>query len=116
MDDVEDLPPSVSSIADYLAMMARSYDNHLKWNEQAKFKADLMNARRRWHSVSPTMFAAKLRLEGLREEDISELIDWLTKAQNGRRLVPHRGYRDFMFNPPPEAAADDRPPRTSRDW
>jgi hypothetical protein len=46
------LPPSVVSVAEFLAMKAKGYDNHLKWNEQAMFKADLMNARRRWIGVS----------------------------------------------------------------
>jgi len=36
----------------YLAQMARGYDNHLKWNEVAKLKADLMNVRHRWLGVS----------------------------------------------------------------
>lgn len=97
-----DLPPSVASIAEHLARMARGYNNHLKWNEQAMFKADLMNARRRWVGVDPTAFAAKLRSEGMRDEDISELIGWLQKAHAGRRLVPQRSYRSHVFSPPPE--------------
>ena len=36
----------------YLAQMARGHDNHLKWNEVAKLKADLMNVRHRWLGVS----------------------------------------------------------------
>ena len=36
----------------YLAPMARGYGNHLKWNEVAKLKADLMNVRHRWLGVS----------------------------------------------------------------
>ncbi|GIJ30788.1 hypothetical protein Vqi01_59500 [Micromonospora qiuiae] len=103
MANTEDLPPSVASIAEYLAMMARGYDNHLKWNEQAKFKADLMNARDRWRGVAPEAFATKLRREGMREEDILELVDWLKRAQAGRRLIPQRTYRSHTFSPPPEA-------------
>lgn len=115
MTDAQDLPPSVAEIAEYLAMMAKGYDNHLKWNEQAKFKADLMNARTRWYGVAPGAFAAKLRSEGMREEDILELVDWLKRAQAGRRLVPDRTYRDFTFGPPPEAPSSD-PRRSSRVW
>jgi len=115
MTHPEGLPSSVASIAEYLAMMAKGYDNHLKWNEQAMFKADLMNARDRWHGVAPEAFAAKLRQEGVREEDILELVDWLKKAQAGRRLVPERAYRDHIFSPPPEARTG-RPGRHSRDW
>jgi hypothetical protein len=95
------LPSDVAGIAEHLAQWARGYNNHLKWNEQAKFKADLMNARPRWQGVSPASFAAKLRDEGMREEDVKELADWLTRAQEGRRLVPHSSYRSFAFNPPP---------------
>ncbi|WP_089006321.1 hypothetical protein [Micromonospora viridifaciens] len=107
MAHTENLPSSVASIAEYLAMMARGYDNHLKWNEQAKFKADLMNARDRWRGVAPEAFAARLRREGMREEDILELVDWLKAAQAGRRLVPQRAYRDHIFSPPPDVPSSD---------
>ncbi|MEU4567037.1 hypothetical protein [Micromonospora sp. NPDC023956] len=115
MANTEDLPPSVASIAEYLAMKAKGYDNHLKWNEQAMFKADLMNVRHRWHRVEPGAFAGKLRDEGMREEDIAELVDWLKKAQAGRRLVPDRSYREFVFNPPPEESGGG-PGYQSLDW
>ena len=29
-------------------MTAQGYGNHLKWNEEAKLKADLMNVKSRW--------------------------------------------------------------------
>ncbi|MFI7511463.1 hypothetical protein ACIBSS_32105 [Micromonospora aurantiaca] len=115
MANTEDLPPSVVSIAEYLAMKAKGYDNHLKWNEQAMFKADLMNVRHRWNGVAPDALAGKLRSEGMREQDIVELVDWLKKAQAGRRLVPDRSYRDFVFNPPPEGL-DSGLGHQSRDW
>lgn len=104
MNTEPDLPPDVADIAEHLAEWARGYNNHLKWNEQSKFKADLMNARPRWRGVSPSSFAAKLKNEGMREEDVRELVDWLTRAQAGRRLVPHNSYRSFAFNPPPKPA------------
>jgi hypothetical protein len=118
VDLTDGLPPSVASIAEHLAMMARGYDNHLKWNEQAMVKADLMNARQRWLRVDPVVFAAKLRNEGMRQEDVSELVGWLRKAQAGRRLVPQRRYRDFRFNPRPEDSEPQEPQQfpTSRDW
>jgi hypothetical protein len=46
-----DLPNGISQILQYLAQMARGYDNRLKWNEVAKLKADLMNVRDRWLGV-----------------------------------------------------------------
>ena len=33
MELVDGLPPSVASIAAFLATKAKAYDNHLKWNE-----------------------------------------------------------------------------------
>jgi len=114
MESVDGLPPSVARIAEYLARWAKGYDNHLKWNEKAKFKADLMNARRRWGAVKPEMFAAKLRKEGMRGEDITELVDWLEKAKAGRRLLPQRSYRSHDFGPIDEP--DNPPLITSPDW
>jgi hypothetical protein len=113
MNTEPELPPAVARIAEHLAEWARGYNNHLKWNELSKFKADLMNARPRWRDVSPTSFAAKLRNEGMREEDVTELVDWLTRAQAGRRLVPQSSYRSFMFSPPPKPADV---PNSELDW
>lgn len=107
MTHSEELPPSVAKIAEFLAMQAAGYDKHLKWNEQAMFKADLMNARRRWTRVDPNAFANKLTAESMRYEDVAELIGWLRKAQAGRRLVPQRTYRTFVFSPSPEGPGFD---------
>ncbi|WP_458117361.1 hypothetical protein [Arthrobacter sp. D2-10] len=109
------LPPSVIKFIEYLARMARGYDNHLKWNEQAKFKADLMNVRHRWTGVETTAFRERCLAEGMRGEDVDELADWLGKAKTGRRLVPQHSYRDYSFPEPAEAAAPSQV-ETSRDW
>ena len=105
MELVDGLPPSVASIAEFLALNAKGYDNHLKWNEQDMFKADLMNLRHRWRSVDAVAFKSKCLAEGMRSEDVALLVDWLQKAQAGRRLVPSKSYRTFRFNPPPEDSA-----------
>ena len=47
-----DRPNGISEILEFLAAMASGYDNHLKWNEVAKLKADLMNVRHRWVGLS----------------------------------------------------------------
>jgi hypothetical protein len=86
--------------AQYLAQMARGYDNRLKWNEVAKLKADLMNVRVRWLGVSVAEIAERCRTLGMREEDVAEVASLVKKAQEGRRLVPQKTYRDFRFNPP----------------
>ena len=49
------------------------------------FKADPMNLRHRWTGVDVTAFTGKPRSEGMRQEDIAELVDWPKKAQAGRR-------------------------------
>ena len=96
----DDLPNGIPEILQYLAQMARGYGNHLKWNEVAKLKADLMNVRARWLGVSVSEIAGRCRALGMRDEDVAEVADLVKKAQEGRRLVPQRTYRDFRFNPP----------------
>jgi hypothetical protein len=96
----DDLPDGIREILEYLAQMARGYDNHLKWNEVDKLKADLMNARVRWREITVSQVAARCRALGMRAEDIVTITDLITRAQAGRRLVPGRTYRDFRFNQP----------------
>jgi hypothetical protein len=96
----DDLPQGISEILQYLAQMARGYDNHLKWNEVAKLKADLMNVRTRWLGVSVAQIAGHCRALGMREEDVTIVASLVKKAQEGRRLVPQKTYRDFRFNQP----------------
>ncbi len=65
--------------------------------------------------VDPAAFSAKLRKEGMREEDVAELVDWLQKAQMGRRLIPQRGYRHLPSDRLPEEPELIQV-RISRDW
>ncbi|THG33000.1 hypothetical protein [Naasia lichenicola] len=108
-----ELSPGVIGIIEHLARWARGYDNHLKWNEQAKFKADLMNVRERWQGVDVDAFRSRCLSEGMRTVDVDELVGWLQKAQAGRRLVPPPSYRGFRFTTPVD---DPGPLRTSEDW
>jgi hypothetical protein len=93
-----DLPQDIAQILGYLAEYARGYDNHLKWNEVAKLKADLMNARSRWRGVPVSVIAEECHRLGMRSKDIAEITSLVTKAQAGRRLVPQASYRTFRFN------------------
>lgn len=93
------LTRDVDEILQYLAMKAQGYDNHLKWNEEAKLKADLMNMKSRWRGVPVSEISARCRALGMREEDVTLISGLVTKAQAGRRLVPQSSYRDFRFNP-----------------
>jgi hypothetical protein len=93
------LTQDVDEILEYLAMMARGYDNHLKWNEEAKLKGDPMNAKSRWRGVPVSEIRDRCRALGMREEDATLIAGLVTKAQAGRRLVPQKSYRDFRFRP-----------------
>ncbi|MCF6746556.1 hypothetical protein E9529_20210 [Blastococcus sp. KM273128] len=109
----EDLPNGIPEILSHLAQMAAGYNNHLKWNEVAMLKADLMNVRRRWLGVPVGDIAARCRSLGMREEDVAQIVELVKKAQSGRRLVPQKNYRSFRFAPP---VADERGEFNSREW
>jgi len=95
-----DLPNGISEILQYLAQSARGYDNHLKWNEVAKLKADLMNVRARWLGVSVSEIVDYCQMLGMRDEDVVEIAGLVKKAQEGRRLVPQKTYRGYRFSQP----------------
>lgn len=96
----QNLPHGISEILQYLAQTARGYGNHLKWNEVAKLKADLMNAHARWLGVPVSEITDHCLTLGMRDEDVAMIADLVKKAQDGRRLVPQRTYRNFRFNQP----------------
>ncbi|WP_051668086.1 MULTISPECIES: hypothetical protein [unclassified Microbacterium] len=91
------LPNGVGEIIDYLAMMARGYANRLKWNEQEKLKADLMNVPERWVVITPEKLRARAVWAGMRSEDADLIADYLRRRKQGRRLMPKAGYRDYRF-------------------
>lgn len=98
------LPPGLDAIMDYIGQAAATY-GHLKWNEVAKLKADMMNVRARWLAVSPIALEAKCLAIGLREPDTATVLDLLRRMQQGRRLVPAKSYRDFRFQQPVDPPA-----------
>jgi hypothetical protein len=100
---------------EYIGRMAAGYSSGLKWNEEAKLKADMMNVPQRWAHVDPLALAAKCREVGLKDDEALQIAEWVRRRQAGRRLVPQRGYRDFRFTieldePPPD------PDVTSLKW
>lgn len=97
------LPEGIAAILEHLAGMARGYNNHLKWNEVAKLKADLMNTPARWRAVPVARVRERCLDLGMRAEDVDEIVDLVTRAQAGRRLMPQAGYRDFRFAQPVDA-------------
>ena len=111
------LPDDIVKILDFLAAMARGYDNHLKWNEEAMLKSDLMRNRRYWVGFPTSAVRVKCVELGMREEDVSLIVDLVGRAQQGRRLVPQRSYRDHVF--PHDRPQTEEPPTplvTSREW
>jgi hypothetical protein len=49
---VDPLPEDVDAILEHIATMAAGYSSGLKWNEEDKLKADMMNRPDRWVSVT----------------------------------------------------------------
>ncbi|MEU7632687.1 hypothetical protein AB0C34_22280 [Nocardia sp. NPDC049220] len=93
------LPTDVSEILECIGRYAEGYGGHMKWNEEAKLKADMMNMRHRWgrNRVSVDVLRHKCREVGLSVEDAGRIVDSLTKTQAGRRLIPQKTSRDFPF-------------------
>jgi hypothetical protein len=108
----DNLPNGIPEILQYLAQRARGYDNHLQWNEVAKLKADLMNARARWVGVPVSRVANYCRTLGMRAEDVTEIAALVKEAQDGHRLVPPKAYRAYRFNQP----VDEPTTTSSREW
>ena len=71
----DDLPNGIPEILEYLARTARGHDNHLKSNEVAKLKADLMNVRSRWLEVSVSEIADRCRALGMGDGDVATVTD-----------------------------------------
>jgi hypothetical protein len=111
-----ELPNGIGQILEHLADMAAGYGNHLKWNEVAKLKADLMNVRHRWAGVPIDIITARCLELGMRPDDVDDIKDLLVKAQSGRRLIPQKSYRDFRFRPEVQAPTTPHGLRTSRSW
>jgi hypothetical protein len=97
-----ELPEDVNKIIKYLADSATIYGGKVKWNEVHKFKGDLMNARRRWRPdrVPIGSFREECLAAGLSAADTDVMVEMLTRAQNGRRLVPKWGHQKFQFTLP----------------
>ncbi|MGA4670441.1 hypothetical protein ACPCG0_11710 [Propionibacteriaceae bacterium Y1923] len=96
-EDERSLPKSVLEFAAHLAQWAAGYNNSLKWNEEAKFKADLMNSRAIWRGVDAGEFEDALVDAGLSDKDAAKLTGHLRRVQSGRRVIPQQSYRDYTW-------------------
>ncbi len=93
----EPLPNDIDGILEYVARMAAGYSSGLKWNEEDKLKADMMNRPERWVSVTVDQVRAKCRELGMRPNDVDTVAGFLQRRKEGRRFNVRSSYRDFQF-------------------
>ena len=91
------MPTDIEKILELTAMWAKGYDNHMKWNEVAKLKSDMMRRMDRWRLVSTEQIRVKCLDLGMRREDVETICDLHARRLQGRRLVPEHSYRGFEF-------------------
>lgn len=92
------MPKDIEKILEHIALMAKSYDNHMKWNEEAKLKSDMMRRMDRWRLVTTEQIREKCLALGMRGEDVETICDMHSRRLAGHRLVPQHSYKGFEFN------------------
>lgn len=92
------LPNGVDDILEYVAGMAAGYSSGLKWNEEDKLKADMMNRPDRWASITVDQVRAKCRALGMCGADVDTIAGFLQRRKEGRRFNVRSSYRTFQFN------------------
>lgn len=95
---LEPLPNGVDAILEHLAVMAAGYTSGLKWNEEDKLKADMMNRPERWVSVTVEQVRAKCHDLGMRGQDADTIAGYVQRRKDGRRFNVRSSYRTFHFN------------------
>ncbi|WP_336707359.1 hypothetical protein [Oerskovia sp. USHLN155] len=98
MDTPVPLPNGVEGILEYVAGMAAGYSTGLKWNEEDKLMADMMNRPERWVPITVEQVRAKCRALGMRPNDIDTIAGFLQRRKDGRRFIVRSSYRTFRFN------------------
>lgn len=93
----ESLPNGVGGILEYISGMAAGYSSGLKWDEEDKLKADMMNRPERWVPISVEQVRAKCRELGMRPNDIDTIAGFLQRKKEGRRFNVQSSYRTFHF-------------------
>lgn len=97
-DEREPLPNGVEGILEHIASMAAGYSSGLKWNEEDKLKADMMNRPDRWVPITVEQVRAKCRDLGMRPKDVDTVAGFLQRRKEGRRFNVQSSYRTFQFN------------------
>ncbi|MGO1696148.1 MAG: hypothetical protein ACTHZK_10625 [Arthrobacter sp.] len=91
------LPEDVIRILKILSKWAAGYDSGLKWNEEDKLKADMMNSPERWTSVTVEQVRDKCRELKMRPKDIETIVGFVERRKQGRRFNVRSTYRDYQF-------------------
>jgi len=92
------LPEDVNQVLEHIAAWAAGYDSGLKWNEEDKLKADMMNCPQRWEQVTVEQVRAKCRALKMRPRDVDTITGYLQRRKEGRRFNVRSSYRTFRFN------------------
>lgn len=96
--DLDPPPNGVDAILEHVAAMAAGYSSGLKWNEEDKLKADMMNCPDRWAGITVEQVRAKCRQLGMRGKDVDTITDFVQRRRDGRRFNVQSSYRIFEFN------------------
>ncbi|RDV46900.1 hypothetical protein DOE76_02395 [Leifsonia sp. ku-ls] len=95
---VEPLPNDADAFIQHIARMAAGYSSGLKWNEEDKLKADMMNRPERWATISVSHLRARCRQLGMRPDDVDTIAGYLQRRKEGRRFNVSSSYRTYRFN------------------
>lgn len=93
-----ELPNGIESILEHIASMAAGYSSGLKWNEEDKLKADMMNRPDRWKDVTADQVQAKCRELGMRPKDVDTIVSYVQRRKEGKRFSVRSSYSSFQFN------------------
>lgn len=111
-----ELPNGVSRIVKHVAQMAAGYSSGLKWNEEHKLKADMMNMPARWTAITPEELHIACLDAGMSDADASTVSGLQRTRKAGKRFSVRSSYKDFHFMPLIAAAESSLDARGMREW
>lgn len=86
------LPNGVEGILEHVASMAAGYDSGLKWNEEDKLRADLMNRPERRRDDTVEQVRATCPALGMCPDEVDTIAGYLQNRKDGKRFnVPLTG-------------------------
>jgi hypothetical protein len=95
--ELQPLPEDVAQILEDISFCAAGYDSGLKWNEEDKLKADMMNSPNRWARVTVEQVRAKCRSLNMRPNDVDKVVGYLQRRKDGGRFNVRSSYKGFRF-------------------